>query len=91
MILDLELARRQNFYFAAKLVRGAYMEQERERAKTVGYEDPINPTFQATSDMYHKTLTEVMKQVISTGIDSKRIGLMVASHNEDTVRFTVNK
>lgn len=91
VILDLELARRQNFYWGAKLVRGAYMEQERERAKQVGYEDPINPTFEATSEMYHKTLTEIMRRIITTGIDNKRIGIMVASHNEDTVRFTVQK
>lgn len=90
-MLDLELARRQNFYFGAKLVRGAYMEQERARAKEVGYEDPINPSYEATTEMYHKTLNELMRQIVESGIENKKIAIMVASHNEDTVRFTVSK
>ncbi|GIY11428.1 hypothetical protein CDAR_536042 [Caerostris darwini] len=93
VVLDLDLARRQGFYFGAKLVRGAYMEQERIRAQEVGYEDPINITYEATSEMYHKTLTEILRQIvedIEAGSD-KKIGVMVATHNEDTIRFAVKK
>ncbi|XP_023216644.1 proline dehydrogenase 1, mitochondrial-like [Centruroides sculpturatus] len=89
LVLDMELAKRQNVYFGAKLVRGAYMEQERLRAKQIGYEDPINPSYEVTSDMYHKALTEAMRQIINGG--DRKVAVMVASHNEDTVRFTVNK
>lgn len=60
---DLEQSSRQNFYFGAKLVRGAYMEQERARAASVGYPDPINPSFEATTEMYHKTLTECLRRI----------------------------
>ncbi|UYV61265.1 PRODH, partial [Cordylochernes scorpioides] len=90
LLLDLELARRQNFYFGAKLVRGAYMEQERLRAQSVGYEDPINPTYEATTEMYHRCLSEIFRQIVEHQIDG-RTAIMVASHNENTVRYTVNK
>lgn len=59
----MEQAARQNFYFGAKLVRGAYIEQERARAAALGYEDPTNPSFDATTEMYHKTLTECLRRI----------------------------
>ncbi|CAL1274052.1 unnamed protein product [Larinioides sclopetarius] len=89
VLLDLELADRQEFYFGAKLVRGAYMEQERFRANEIGYEDPINPTYEATSEMYHKILTQVLHRIVQKG--DRKTAVMVATHNEDTVRFTVQK
>ncbi|KAK9498114.1 hypothetical protein O3M35_003993 [Rhynocoris fuscipes] len=90
---DLEQAKRQNFYFGCKLVRGAYMEQERARAAALGYPDPINPTYEATSDMYHRTLTECLRRIkdLKNKGEANRIGIMVASHNEDTVRFAIEK
>uniref|UniRef100_A0A0A9XTR3 Proline dehydrogenase n=2 Tax=Lygus hesperus TaxID=30085 RepID=A0A0A9XTR3_LYGHE len=90
---DLEQAKRQNFHFGCKLVRGAYMEQERARAAALGYTDPINPTYEATSEMYHKTLTECLRRIHDLKVKGKpnSIGIMVASHNEDTVRFAIEK
>ncbi|XP_030747642.1 proline dehydrogenase 1, mitochondrial isoform X2 [Sitophilus oryzae] len=90
---DLEQAKRQNFYFGAKLVRGAYLEQERARAAAMGYPDPTNPNFEATSEMYHKTLTECLRRIkaFKDKGEDKKIAIMVASHNEDTVRFAIEK
>lgn len=59
----------------AKLVRGAYMEKERTRAQEMGYADPINPTKQASDDLYN--------QALKFCLDNKqRISLCSGSHNE---------
>ncbi|XP_072394686.1 proline dehydrogenase 1, mitochondrial isoform X1 [Diabrotica undecimpunctata] len=90
---DLEQAKRQDFYFGAKLVRGAYLEQERARAAAMDYPDPTNPDYEATSEMYHKTLSECLRRIkaFKQKGEDKKIAIMVASHNEDTVRFAIRK
>ncbi|KAM9307024.1 proline dehydrogenase 1, mitochondrial isoform 2-T2 [Pholidichthys leucotaenia] len=85
--LDVELSRREGWYFGAKLVRGAYMYQERARACEIGYEDPINPDYEATNRMYHKCLEYVLEEIEH----SRKANVMVATHNEDTVKFTLEK
>merc|ERR1711963_537301 len=93
LMLDMEQAARQNFYFGAKLVRGAYMEQERARAASLGYEDPINPNFEATSEMYHRCLAECMRRMQELKLTNQgnKVGIMVASHNADTIRFALSR
>nr|XP_057912233.1 proline dehydrogenase 1, mitochondrial [Doryrhamphus excisus] len=83
--VDVELSRREGWYFGAKLVRGAYMYQERARAEEIGYEDPINPDYEATNRMYHKCLTYLLEDIEH----SRKANIMVATHNEDTVKFTL--
>ncbi|XP_053195934.1 proline dehydrogenase 1, mitochondrial [Scomber japonicus] len=85
--LDVELSRRENWYFGAKLVRGAYMYQERARAQEIGYEDPINPDYEATNRMYHKCLEYMLEEIEY----NRKANIMVATHNEDTVKFTLQK
>ncbi|XP_028679806.1 proline dehydrogenase 1, mitochondrial [Erpetoichthys calabaricus] len=85
--VDVELCRREGWYFGAKLVRGAYMYQERTRAEEIGYEDPINPTYEATNNMYHRCLDYVLEEIHH----NRKANVMVASHNEQTVKFTLNR
>uniref|UniRef100_A0A8D3AI03 Proline dehydrogenase n=1 Tax=Scophthalmus maximus TaxID=52904 RepID=A0A8D3AI03_SCOMX len=85
--MDVELSRREGWHFAAKLVRGAYMYQERERAEELGYEDPINPDYESTNRMYHRCLDYVLDEIAL----NRNANVMVASHNEDTVKHTLRR
>ena len=49
-------ARDEHFYLGAKFVRGAYMERERDRARKLGYEDPIQPDRESTDRDYNLAL-----------------------------------
>ena len=52
----IEKGRDKGYKVGAKLVRGAYMEKERERAAEKGYEDPIMPNKDATDQQYDHAL-----------------------------------
>ncbi|XP_028157106.1 proline dehydrogenase 1, mitochondrial isoform X2 [Ostrinia furnacalis] len=86
ILTDLEQASRQNFFWGAKLVRGAYIEQERARAAAMGYEDPTCENVDATTASFHRCLKEILSRVKT---EKTGLGIMVASHNEDTVRYAI--
>ena len=64
-----------NYYLGAKLVRGAYMEKERERAEEMGYESPIQPTKEASDDNFNKALAFCID-------NQQRVSVVCGSHNE---------
>jgi proline dehydrogenase len=64
-----------NYYLGVKMVRGAYMEKEAERAGKLNYPNPIHPNKEATDDAFNKGLAFC--------IDNKqRISIVCGSHNE---------
>jgi proline dehydrogenase len=64
-----------NYFLGAKLVRGAYMEKERDHAEEMNYASPIFPDKQSTDKAFNEAL--------SFCIDHKqRISIMCGSHNE---------
>lgn len=84
-IVDFEIKYLQNHQLAwgAKIVRGAYMEKERLRAAEAGYEDPVNPNIQATHDTYNSTVSDLIERMNG----GEHLKVLVASHNEDTVKM----
>jgi proline dehydrogenase len=70
-----EAAQQRNFILGAKLVRGAYMEKERKRAKRMNYPSPIQPDRETTDADFNTAV-----QFCIDHID--RIALVIASHNE---------
>ena len=83
---DMELARREGFKFGAKIVRGAYMEQEKARAQAMNYEDPIHPNYQTTCENYDKVVGTILEEVKKSGAN-----IVVATHNEDSVITTLQR
>jgi proline dehydrogenase len=70
----------KQFHVGMKLVRGAYMEKERERAQEKGLEDPICKDKAATDKMYN----DVMKYMFDN-ID--QMAIYVGTHNEDSAQL----
>lgn len=73
-------AQEKGFILGAKLVRGAYMEKERARAKEKGYPSPIQPD-KASSDRDYNAAVKFCIQ------NYERIGSCLASHNEYSTRY----
>ncbi len=63
------------YYLGVKLVRGAYMEKERDRAEEMDYPSPIHPNKQATDDAFNQALKFCINNF-------QRIDLCCGSHNE---------
>jgi proline dehydrogenase len=69
-----------NYYLGVKMVRGAYMEKERDRAAAKGYEDPIHVNKNATDEAFNKGLAFCIDQ-------KQRVTVMCGSHNEDSNKY----
>ncbi|WP_320051942.1 proline dehydrogenase family protein [uncultured Acetobacteroides sp.] len=72
----------KNFIAGAKLVRGAYMERERERAAQLGYPSPINPTKEITDTMFDDALVYSLENI-------DKISIFAGTHNQDSTWFLV--
>eukprot|EP01061_Rhynchopus_euleeides_P027952 TRINITY_DN4546_c0_g3_i1.p1 TRINITY_DN4546_c0_g3~~TRINITY_DN4546_c0_g3_i1.p1 ORF type:complete len:657 (+),score=221.04 TRINITY_DN4546_c0_g3_i1:35-1972(+) len=81
---DLERSKREGWKFAGKLVRGAYMVQERSLAEEHGYASPIYSTIEDTHRNFDECVDIILKQKPESDI-----GLMIGSHNQHSIQETL--
>ena len=77
-------AREGGYRFGVKLVRGAYMEQERERATGRGEVSPVQPDKASTDAAYDQALTLCLENL-------DVVDLCAATHNLDSTRHLVTE
>ena len=68
-----------------KLIRGAYMNEERKLAQEHGYESPIWDTLEHTHRCYNDSMLHILDNLTEDSM------LLIASHNMDSVQLAKNK
>ncbi|MBL8185149.1 MAG: proline dehydrogenase family protein [Blastocatellia bacterium] len=79
-----KLAKREGFVLGMKLVRGAYMEKERERAAEMGYDSPIQPDKESTDADYDAAVDYCLSHL-------DEIAFVAGTHNEASTRRLVEQ
>lgn len=74
---SVEEAQAKGYYTGMKLVRGAYMEKERERAAEKGYPSPIQPDKAASDRDYDAALRYCVDHI-------DRVSIVAGTHNEQS-------
>ncbi len=74
---ELEKAKRDGYKLGIKLVRGAYMEKERARAKANGYKSPIQASKEATDNDFNAGLRFAIENIDT-------VSLCAGTHNEES-------
>ena len=77
-------AKSKGFVAGIKLVRGAYMEKEADRAKSLGYVNPICSSKAATDNNFNEALQFILNNLI-------HLALYMGSHNEDSTYLLIDE
>lgn len=77
-------AKSDGYILGVKLVRGAYMEKERERAAEKGYPSPIQPDKQATDRDYDAAIDYCLDHI-------EDVAVVAGTHNEKSTQHLAGK
>jgi len=78
-----EKAKKEGFFIGMKLVRGAYMEKENERATEMGYPTPICASKEATDKNYDAAVKYMVDNIDTMSV-------FEGTHNESSTEFLMN-
>ena len=73
--MEVRAAKAFGFNIGIKLIRGAYMNEERALAAEAGRESPVWDTIEETHKCYNASMEHILKSMTSDDM------LLVASHN----------
>ncbi|AEH02252.1 proline dehydrogenase family protein [Lacinutrix sp. 5H-3-7-4] len=79
-----ERAKENGYKLGYKIVRGAYMEKERERAIERGYESPICRDKKTTDDNFNKCQKYILENI-------NDISIFVGTHNEESTYLAMQQ
>ncbi|CEM00556.1 unnamed protein product [Vitrella brassicaformis CCMP3155] len=82
LLLGIAQAHAEGFHLGVKLVRGAYMYQERRLAAEKGYEDPICRSLEDTHASYDGCVAHILDSL-------HRIEVVLGTHNEQSIKKAV--
>jgi proline dehydrogenase len=75
-----EQAKKNEFYIGIKLVRGAYMEKENDRAENQGYQSPICISKEVTDENYNSAISYILDHIDCMAV-------FAGTHNESSICF----
>lgn len=83
---DVDRAKRFNYHFGAKLVRGAYMESEKLLASVADLPIPIHDSIEETHACYNEAVEFLLRQSVQS---DQLIELMCATHNQTSIEKAI--
>lgn len=80
---EVELSKVMGYNLGIKLIRGAYMTEERELAAEKGVESPVWDTLEETHKCYDTNMQNILANIEGHSL------VLVGSHNADTVDLAI--
>ncbi len=84
MAENLQRAKEKGYFIGYKIVRGAYMEKERNRAQEMNYPDPIQPSKEASDQNYNSGIDFVLANL-------DKVSAFFGTHNEKSTELVMDK